>query len=162
MAKIDNRHKYSRSDLVRPGQVIHSVLKGKESIIPGVYLTEASAAELWCAYKRQLYLTNYRKSETNQQRGLTLRSFRNFLWMAKGLKLIRLVKTHLLDHELYADSLRYMTQDDMFQYSLAMRKVYRLTPKGLVSSDWDRISTAYHEKFPGNLKVANRADEYSN
>ena len=71
MAKIDNRHKYSRSDLVRPGQVIHGVLKGKESIIPGVYVTEADVAELWCAYKRQLYLTNFKKAEDNQQRGLT-------------------------------------------------------------------------------------------
>jgi hypothetical protein len=159
MANIDNRHKYSRSDLVRPGRVIHGVLDGKEDIIPGVYVTEADVAELWCAYKRQLYLANFKKDENNQQRGLTLRSFQNYLMMAKGLKLIRYIKTHPPEYELHADSLRYMTEDDMFQYSLAMRKVYKLTPKGLVSGDWDRISTAYHKKFPGSKKVMNEADE---
>ena len=159
MAKIDNRHKYSRSDLVRPGWVIHGVLDGKVDIIPGIYVTEADVAELWCAYKRQLYLGNFKKAEDNQQRGLTLRSFRNFLWMARGLKLIRYIKTHPPDYELYADSLRYMTEGDMFHYSLAMRKVYKLTPKGLVSGDWDRISTVYHEKFPGRPKVVNEADK---
>jgi hypothetical protein len=158
--KIDMRHKYSRPDLIRPGQVIHDVLAGKIGIIPGVYVTEASAAELWCAYKRQLYLANYKKAEDHQQLGLTLRSFRNYLWMARGLKLIRHVKTHSPDYKLYADSLRYMAEDDLFEYSLAMRKVYKLTPKGLVSSDWDRLSLVYHQKFASNPKATSQANKH--
>lgn len=160
MKKIDGRHKYSRPDLVRPGQIIYGVLGGSIGIIPGAHVTEASVAQLWCAYKRQLYLANYEKTEDDQQSGLNLRSFQNYLLMAKGLKLIRHVKTHSPDYELYAESLRYMAEEDLFQYTLAMRKVYKLTPKGLVSHDWDRLSSVYHQKFPGKSGAANNADKH--
>ena len=115
-------------------------------------MTEASVAELWCAYKRQLYLANHGKNGEGIQQGLLLQSFRNYLRMALGLKLIKHVKTHPPEYQLYADSLRYMTEGDMFGYTSAMRKVFKLTLKGFGSRDWNRISTVYHEKFPGKRK----------
>ncbi len=154
MGKIDKRHTYSRRNIVRPGWVIYGVLSGRLDIIPGIFVTEASAAELWCAYKRQLYLINYSKGESDIQPGLTLQSFRSYLRMAYGLKLIKYMRTHPPEYELYADSLRYMTEGDLFEYTSAMRKVFQLTPRGLGSRDWNRISTKYHEKFPGKSKKA--------
>jgi len=138
---------------------MYGVLAGSISIIPGIYVREASVAELWCAYKRQLYLANYDKNPDFQQKGMTLTSFRNYVRMAHGLKLIRHIKTHPPDYELYADSLRYMTEEDLFEYTAAMRKVFKLTPRGLVSRDWNRISKVYHEKYPGKRRDSQAPDE---
>ena len=139
-------HTYTHCNDIRPGRVIRDILIGAIPLIPGAFVQEASVAELFLAYKRLLYIENSYRFEGFEQKGMTCRSFRNYMRHAHGLKLIEYVKTVTQDEPLYAELAKYVETKDGFEYGNAMRKVFKITQKGQTSSDWDGLCGAYREK----------------
>jgi len=147
--KRELQHEYHKPDMVRPGWVIYGLLTSSIELIPGVFIKDANVAELWCGYKRQIYLANYEKQECDIQQGMSLVSFRYYLRMAHDLRLIRELGIDPPEYSLYADSLRYMTDDDMFVYGPAMRRRFKITPVGFGSTKWSSLKSFYQEKHSG-------------
>jgi len=90
---------------------------------------------------------------------MTARSFLNYLRFAIGLKLIERVGTNPPEAPVYAEFIKYLEPKDGFEYTLAMRRVFKITPNGRVADDWDSLRIAYDEKHKSKKSKRKRGSD---